>query len=328
MLPESGTDAVSLAGAIGRAWRAADNRSMPLRIAPTAAACLLAAGLTASARADTVEARCDIYPSGSDKASAVLGCSFSQRQGHVHIRRSDGVDIDLRPVGDGPGRYVDAQGRPAYRRSGLGPRGQIYRLADESVYVYWDTAGLTGKPVATVPATALPQGAAPRVPLDWSQRLLGVGFHLRSANDASHNRLHIVPSGLAVDNTPIERQVDGQVVGAELADLNADGSPELYVYLRSAGSGSHGSLLAYGANRRRSLSEIALPALTDTPGADKGYRGHDQFAVVENRLVRRFPVYNDGDSNAVPSGGVRQLQYKLMPGEALWQLAVDRVVEY
>jgi len=140
---------------------------MFLRIAPTAAACLLAAGLVASARADTVEARCDIYPKGSDKASAVLACSFSQRQGHVHIRRGDGVDYELRPVGDGPGRYVDAQGRPAYRQSGLGKRGQIFRLADESVYVYWDTAGLPGKPGAAAPASA------PSTPSDSVSRTRG-----------------------------------------------------------------------------------------------------------------------------------------------------------
>ena len=45
-------------------------------------------------------------------------------------------------------------------------------------------------------------------------------------------------------------------------------------------------------------------------------------------LVRRFPVYKDGDSNAAPTGGVRQLQYKLKPSEANWQLKLDRVVEY
>jgi hypothetical protein len=56
--------------------------------------------------------------------------------------------------------------------------------------------------------------------------------------------------------------------------------------------------------------------------------GHDDFAVVEGTLVRRFPVYKDGDHNAAPSGGVRQLQYKLRPGEANWQLKLDRVVEY
>ena len=86
--------------------------------------------------------------------------------------------------------------------------------------------------------------------------------------------------------------------------------------------------MAYAANQRRSLSEITLPPLDYTPGADKGYMGHDQFAVVENRLARRFPVYRDGDTNASPTGGVRQLQYKLQRGEAGWRLVVHRVVEY
>lgn len=44
--------------------------------------------------------------------------------------------------------------------------------------------------------------------------------------------------------------------------------------------------------------------------------------------MRRFPVYKDGDKNAAPSGGMRQMQYKLNPGEANWQLKLDSVVEY
>jgi hypothetical protein len=56
--------------------------------------------------------------------------------------------------------------------------------------------------------------------------------------------------------------------------------------------------------------------------------GHDQFAVVENALVQRFPIYRDTDTNARPTGGTRQLQYKLVPGEAGWILQLDRRVEY
>jgi hypothetical protein len=56
--------------------------------------------------------------------------------------------------------------------------------------------------------------------------------------------------------------------------------------------------------------------------------GHDEFAVVENVFVQRFPIYRDGDTNAKPTGGTRQMQYKLVPGEAGWVLKVDRVVEY
>jgi hypothetical protein len=95
-----------------------------------------------SVMADTVKARCDIYPRGSDHASKMLPCSFSQRQGYVTIRRDDGVTHELSPSGDVPGNFSDARGRAAYRNSGLGDQGQIYRLHDETVYVYWSTAAL------------------------------------------------------------------------------------------------------------------------------------------------------------------------------------------
>jgi len=292
---------------------------------------MLLSGISSAVLADTVTARCDIYPKGSDRVSASLPCSFSQRQGFVRIQRADGVVHELTPLPSGPGVYRDQRSQSAYRQSGLGSRGQIYRLAKESVFVYWDTAGLAGAtpaPAASAASTRLPPAAPATVPYASTFNLQGVRMRLASANAGSLNELSIRPSGLANDNTPIVRSIDGQVTGAEMADLDGDGAPELYVYITSAGSGSYGSLLAFNTNRRRSLSEIVLPPLSETPGADQGYQGHDQFAVVESTLLRRFPVYRDGDSNAAPSGGVRQLHYKIKPGEATWRLVVDRVVEY
>jgi hypothetical protein len=163
---------------------------------------------------------------------------------------------------------------------------------------------------------------------DRTLELQGIRFHVSSANDGSINTLHIVPSGLAIDNAPIVRTIDGTVTGAEVADLNADGSPEIYVYVTSAGSGSYGSLVAYSANRRKSLSEIYLPPLTDDTVASKGYGGHDAYGVVEGALSRRFPIYRKKDTNAKPTGGMREIQYRLAPGESGWVLEVDRVVEY
>jgi hypothetical protein len=49
---------------------------------------------------------------------------------------------------------------------------------------------------------------------------------------------------------------------------------------------------------------------------------------LEGVLGQRFPLYRDDDTNARPTGGMRQLQYKLVPGEAGWLLTVDRVTEY
>jgi Periplasmic lysozyme inhibitor of I-type lysozyme len=163
---------------------------------------------------------------------------------------------------------------------------------------------------------------------DRTLELEGIRFRVTCANEGSQNALRIVPSGLEIENAPIERTIDGTVTGAEVADLNADGSPEIYVYVTSAGSGSYGSLLAYSANRRKSLSEIYLPPVTQDERAAQGYMGHDEFAVVERTLARRFPVYREGDPNAKPTGGTRQLEYELVPGEAGWILRLERVLEY
>ena len=160
---------------------------------------------------------------------------------------------------------------------------------------------------------------------DQTLSLQGISFHVTSANTGSVNKVRIQPKGLKIDNQPIEKEIDGTMIGAEVADLNVDGSPEIYVYATSAGSGSYGSLVAYSANKGKSLSEIYLPSLQDDAKASKGYMGHDQFRVVESSLVRRFPLYGDKDTNAKPTGGTRQIQYKLKAGEAGWVLKPQRI---
>jgi hypothetical protein len=177
---------------------------------------------------------------------------------------------------------------------------------------------------------AAPVAAAPLAPrgFDRTFELQGVTFRVTCPGDSSVNKLTIVPSGLVGDNRAVTQEIDGTVTGAEVADVDGDGSPEIYVYVQSAGSGSYGSLAAWSANKKRSLSMIHLPPVAENPKVSKGYMGHDAFAVVENRLVQRFPVYRPGDTNASPTGGMRQLHYKLVPGEAGWLLKVDKVEEF
>ena len=70
----------------------------------------------------------------------MIPCVFSQRQGYVTITRDDGITHDLSPAGDDRGNYRDQDGNTAYRQSGLGDQGLIFRLEDESIFVYWSTA--------------------------------------------------------------------------------------------------------------------------------------------------------------------------------------------
>ena len=124
--------------------------------------------------------------------------------------------------------------------------------------------------------------------------LQGIKFLVQSTNSGSINTVTIKPYGLTIDNAPIASEIEGVVTGVEVADLDSDGSPEIYVYIQSAGSGSYGSLLAYATNHKKTM--------------------------LESRLGRRFPIYRTGDTNSNPTGGLRQIDYKLIPGEAGWLL--------
>jgi hypothetical protein len=86
-------------------------------------------------------------------------------------------------------------------------------------------------------------------------------------------------------------------------------------------------LLAFSVNHGKSMSDIALPGLNGKPEYEKGYRGWDQFSVVESSLVRRFPVFTEmaADSEAT---SVRQIRYRLRPSEASWQLVEYKADEY
>ena len=90
--------------------------------------------------ADTVDARCDVVPAGDDKAISSGPCTFSQRQGFVGIQLKNGTRIELRPNEATPNAFFDSQGEPAKREILEANRGHVYRLATQSIFVFWDPA--------------------------------------------------------------------------------------------------------------------------------------------------------------------------------------------
>lgn len=184
------------------------------------------------------------------------------------------------------------------------------------------SAALAAPPPMSAPPAGVP-GAETEAPFARTLELQGIRFAI--SEDRRSATVTITPSGLEIGNSPVTRPIEGRVKDAEVADLNVDQSPEIYVYLTSEAGDS---LVALSANKRKSLSDVYLPPLDETSGAAVGYRGHDAFAVGEGRLLRRFPIYRDGDADTDPTGGMRQLQYRLEPGEAGWRLVVDQVLVY
>lgn len=152
-----------------------------------------------------------------------------------------------------------------------------------------------------------------------------ISFKINTKGDS----LIIQPSGLSISNETLYHNITGYtVVNAEIGDLNIDSYPELFVYLTSDGSGSYGKLIGYSVNNGKSVSQVYLPDISENDEVSKGYMGHDEMAIVENTFCQRFPIYKEGDSNANPTGGIRQIQYKLVDGESSRILKINKVINF
>jgi hypothetical protein len=177
---------------------------------------------------------------------------------------------------------------------------------------------------AVAPASSAESATAPApqaaVGFDRTLELAGIRFQVTSPNAAGDNTLTVTPSGLEADNTPVQASVDGDVTNATVADLDADSSPELYVFARSRDESAKGSVLGYAVNKRKSLSGAAMRPLESDPALAAGYSGHDAFEVLPGFLVRRFPIAAGEGVPASSVGRTRKLQYALLPGEAGWLL--------
>ena len=114
------------------------------------------------------------------------------------------------------------------------------------------------------------------------------------------------------------------ISGVFVADLDGNGFDEIYIITTSAGSGSYGTVLGFASNKDKSLSMINFPEMQEGDENFQGYMGHDIFKIEDQKLVRIFPIYNQGDTNQNPTGGTRKLVYGLYPGEAMWQLKVEK----
>jgi hypothetical protein len=63
------------------------------------------------------------------------------------------------------------------------------------------------------------------------------------------------------------------------------------------------------------LVPIVFPDIVDDPKLRDGYRGFDEFMLMEGVLTRRFPLFTTDSSGAQPTGKIRQVMYRVGEGD-------------
>ena len=97
---------------------------------------------------------------------------------------------------------------------------------------------------------------------------------------------------------------DGGIEKVWISDFNRNGDPEIIVNTQCAGSGGYGHIDRYELSKDKLINKpIEIP--TDYIG----YRGKDDFSIIEGKLNREFPLYNDDDYEVNPTAGRKILDF-------------------
>jgi len=141
---------------------------------------------------------------------------------------------------------------------------------------------------------------------------------------SSISKIIITTKGFTEVNEPIQMEETDPLFQTLVADINSDGFDELYIITQSTGSGTYGTIYGFASNNDKSITPIYIPKISekDLKGNIKGYMGHDSIYISNNKLLRKYPIYKEGDANCCPSGGDKSIQYILKKGESSWILEI------
>lgn len=159
--------------------------------------------------------------------------------------------------------------------------------------------------------------AQPGRKFDSTMKLGRVGYKVYCNNKAlDKNNLTISPVGFENTARDVTFEVKGRVFKAEVDDLNRDGFPDLLIYVNILSDKNKPNIIGVSSDNNQGFRPIYFPDILDDPKIKVGYKGMDEYYLMEGTLVRRFPIFNMEDTaNVQPTGMYRQVMYKVINGE-------------
>lgn len=149
---------------------------------------------------------------------------------------------------------------------------------------------------------------------------------------ASLSDIHVTGIGFPNSSAALKFENQYPIEAYLIGDLDFNGFEEMYIITRSGGSGSYGRVIAITSFNGKSYKSIYIPEYDTEMSLNfeylKEYMGHDRFYVENKKLCREFPIYNFNDINAIPTGGKRKLEYKLIEYNGGFTLQVDSYKDF
>jgi len=153
--------------------------------------------------------------------------------------------------------------------------------------------------------------------IDTTMKVGKAGYRVFCTNkNPEKNNLSITPIGFEAGSREVTLEIKGRILTTESDDLNNDGFPDLVLYVYSSDINGYGKVFGIYSDKNQGIRPIIFPDIMDDIKLSLGYKGHDEYSLVEGNLMRRFPVYQKVDSATYsPNGMMRQIQYRVVPTE-------------
>ncbi len=151
--------------------------------------------------------------------------------------------------------------------------------------------------------------------IDTTALFGNVGYRVTCNNKSeTENSVTISPKGFKSEAREVSFTMRGRLRKILVDDLNDDGFPDLLLCIYSGTNFETGNITGISSVANTSLVPAYFPDIYNDPKLRIGYKGHDEFSTVVGTLLRSFPIYKEGDTDT-PTGGIRVIQYKIIPGE-------------
>lgn len=151
---------------------------------------------------------------------------------------------------------------------------------------------------------------------DSTMKIGKAGYKVTCTNrNPERNSINISPIGFDNSMRDFAFEVKGRVRRAEVDDLNRDNFPDLVLYIYTNDTLNKGTVVCISSESNTSVVPIVFPDIVDDPKLRDGYRGFDEFMLMEGVLTRRFPLFTTDSSGAQPTGKIRQVMYRVGEGD-------------
>lgn len=153
---------------------------------------------------------------------------------------------------------------------------------------------------------------------DSTMKIGKAGYKVTCTNrNPEKNTINISPIGF--DNTvrDFSFEIKGRILKSEVDDVNRDGYVDLLLYVYNGDTLNKGSVICISSEANNSVVPIGFPDIVDDPKLREGYRGFDEFLLMEGILNRRFPLFTTDSTGSKPTGKTRQVIYRVVSGEKI-----------